>query len=259
MTSRGGEILRLDRVWKRQRRWRRRPLSVKEALIRALQGQRSEYQDFWALREVSLAVQRGEHLGFCGANGAGKSTLLRIVAGIVPPTHGRVTVGGRVAAMLELGAGFLGDLTGRENIALNGAILGLTEADVRRKLDAIVEFADLGDFIDSPVRTYSTGMYMRLGFAIASHVEADIVLIDELLAVGDAEFRRRCAEWLEQRRGSATTVLIVSHELGALGRLCDRVVWLDRGAVRLDGAPVDVVTRYAHEGTRATSVGTAVR
>lgn len=248
------EILRLEHVWKSQRRWKRRPQSVKEALIHTLEGRRAEYEDFWALSDVSLSVQRGETVGFCGPNGAGKSTLLRTVAGILPPTFGRIRVRGRVATLLDLGAGFLGDLTGRENIALNGAILGLSDTEVRDKADAIVAFADLGDFIDSPVRSYSTGMYMRLGFAIASHVDADVVLIDEVLAVGDAAFQARCARWLDERRGRGTTVLLVSHDLAALQQLCDRVVWLERGAIRDAGAPSMVVGRYAAELARTVEV-----
>jgi ABC-type polysaccharide/polyol phosphate transport system ATPase subunit len=239
------EILRLDRVWKRHRRWKRRPLSVKEALIRALKRVGPEYEDFWAVQDVSLTVRRGEVLGFCGANGAGKSTLLRVVAGTVPPTFGTVTLRGRIATLLELGAGFLPDLTGRENVALNGAILGLSDAEIRAKEDAIVAFADLGDFIDSPVRTYSSGMYMRLGFAIASHVEADILLLDEVLAVGDAEFQRKCAAWLAAQRAAQTTVLLVSHDLSALAALCDRVAWMERGRVRACGAAAEVVGAYA--------------
>jgi len=241
----GSDMLDLEGVWKRHRRWRRRPRSLKEALIAGFRGLRAEYDEFWALREVTFSARPGETLGFCGANGAGKSTLLRLIAGILEPTHGRITVRGRVATLLELGAGFLPDLTGRENIALNGALLGLSDAEIRCKLDAIIDFADLGDFIDSPVRTYSSGMYMRLGFAIASHVDADILLIDEVLAVGDAAFQLKCADWLTHLRQRETTVLIVSHDLPTLAARCDRVAWLDRGSVVAFGEPRTVVDRYA--------------
>ena len=248
------EILRLDRVWKRHRRWKRRPTSVKEALIRSLKGVRPEYEDFWAVRDVSLSVRRGETIGFCGANGAGKSTLLRVIAGILPPTHGRITVRGKLTALLELGAGFLPDLTGRENVILNGAILGLDDAELQRKMDGIVEFADIGDFIDSPVKTYSTGMYMRLGFAIASHVDAEILLLDEVLAVGDAEFQQKCGAWLREQHRNDTSVLIVSHDMRTLVDTCDRVVWLDRGAARASGPPDEIARQYEGEIERHVDV-----
>lgn len=238
------EILRLDDVWKRHRRWLRRPQSLKEMLIKALRGVRPEYEDFWAVRGCSLSIARGEAVGFCGSNGAGKSTLLRVISGILPPTRGTITVRGRLATLLELGAGFLPDLTGRENIELNGAILGLTDAETAAKMESIVDFADLGDFIDSPVSTYSTGMYMRLGFAIASHVDADILVLDEVLAVGDAAFQLKCAGWLERLRGQGATVLLVSHDLPTLIELCDRVVWMDRGQVLEVGDPAAIVERY---------------
>jgi len=238
------EILRLDDVWKLHRRWRRRPQSLKETLIKTLRGIRPEYEDFWAVRGCSLSVARGEAVGFCGANGAGKSTLLRVVSGILPPTRGRITVRGRLATLLELGAGFLPDLTGRENVELNGAILGLTDGETAAKMESIVSFADLGDFIDSPVSTYSTGMYMRLGFAIASHVDADILVLDEVLAVGDAGFQQKCAGWLERLRAQGTTVLMVSHDLPTLVDVCDRVVWMDHGRVHEIGDPARIVERY---------------
>lgn len=244
MVDGAAEILSLARVWKRHRRWLRRPRSIKEALIRRLKGSRSEYEDFWALRDVSLSVRRGESVGFCGPNGAGKSTLLKVVARILEPTHGRIVVRGRLATLLELGTGFLPELSGRENLRLNGAILGLSDAEIRRKADEIIDFAELGDFIDSPVRTYSSGMYMRLGFAIASHVEADVLILDEVLAVGDAAFQRKCLAWIDELRRCGTTVLVVSHDLPALIRMSDRVVWLEAGCVRAIGDPHEIVERY---------------
>lgn len=240
----GSEVLRMEGVWKRHRRWLRRPQSLKETLIRSISGVRPEYDDFWALRDVSFSVASGEAVGFCGANGAGKSTLLKVVSGIVPPSHGTVRARGRIASLLELGAGFLPDLTGRENVCLNGAILGLTDAEVAGKMDEIIAFADLGDFIDSPVRTYSSGMYMRLGFSIASHVDADIILLDEVLAVGDAAFQKKCADWLPSLRERNTTVLMVSHDLGALEKMCDRVIWLDAGTVVNSGPANRVIEEY---------------
>jgi ABC-type polysaccharide/polyol phosphate transport system ATPase subunit len=240
----GSEVLRMEGVWKRHRRWLRRPQSLKETLIRSVKGVRPEFDDFWALRDVSFTVAQGEAVGFCGANGAGKSTLLKVISGILPPSHGTIRVRGRIASLLELGAGFLPDLTGRENVCLNGAILGLSDEEVASKMDAIIAFADLGDFIDSPVKTYSSGMYMRLGFSIASHVDADILLIDEVLAVGDAAFQQKCAEWLRTLRESKTTVLVVSHDLGVLVNMCDRVICLDAGTVVDSGPAGKVVDDY---------------
>jgi len=248
------EILRLDDVWKRHRIWKKRPESLKETLIRGLKGVRPVYEEFWALQGISLSVRRGEFVGICGHNGAGKSTLLRVIAGILPATHGRITVRGSLATLLELGSGFLADLTGRENIALNGAILGLGQEEIRRKMAAIVDFADIGEFIDSPVRTYSTGMYMRLGFSIASHVEAKILLLDEVLAVGDAEFQLKCSEWLSQLRASGTTVLMVSHDLPVLSRLCDRVAWMEHGKIVTCSSPDEVVERYGRAAEAPVAV-----
>lgn len=244
MDSLSQEVLRLEGVWRRYRRWQRRPASLKEACVRYLQRQGLVYEDFWALQGLSLSVQRGEVVGFCGANGSGKSTLLRVVAGILPMTYGRITVRGKLATLLDLGTGFLPDLTGRENIALNGAIMGLSEAEVADKTDAIMAFADLGTFIDSPVKTYSAGMYMRLGFAIAIHVDADILLIDEILAVGDAEFQKKCEARLHHMQQNGTALLIVSHSLSMLSTLCNRVFWLERGRVMAEGHPADVLQQY---------------
>jgi ABC-type polysaccharide/polyol phosphate transport system ATPase subunit len=244
----------LEHIWRRYRRWERKPRSLKEALVGVLRGNRLTYEDFWALRDVTLSVARGEVVGFWGANGAGKTTLLKVITGIVPATHGRITVRGRMAALLELGTGFLPELSGRENILLNGAIMGLSDAEIRSQVDGIVDFADLGEFIDSPVRTYSAGMHMRLGFAIASHIEADIVILDEVLAVGDAEFQSKCIAWLEALKDSSTTVLIVSHSFPILRAMCDRVVWLDRGKVVASGDPEQVLHQYS---SKPACLGTA--
>jgi ABC-type polysaccharide/polyol phosphate transport system ATPase subunit len=241
------EVLKLDGVWRRYRRWKRRPASLKEAFIRLMRRDGLAYKDFWALQDISLTVCRGEILGVCGANGSGKSTLLKVIARIVPATHGYILVRERIATLLELGSGFLSELSGRENIALNGAIMGISDADMARKSASIIEFADIGEFIDSPVKTYSTGMYMRLGFAIASHIEAEILLLDELLGVGDAEFQKKCLNWLHQLRNKGVTALLVSHDLPTLFTMCDRVIWLDKGRVVAQGLPGDVLRQYSPE------------
>jgi len=245
MSLSSNEVLRLEGVWRQYRRWQRRPVSVKEAFVRFFKRNGLVYEKFWALQDVSLSLKRGEIVGICGGNGSGKSTLLRVVARILPMTHGRITVMGKVSTLLNLGAGFLPELTGRENIALNGAIMGLGDAEVALKMDSIIEFADLGAFIDSPVKSYSAGMYTRLGFAIAIHVDADILLIDEILAVGDESFQKKCTPQLLRMRRNGTALLIVSHALPLLSSICDRVVWLDRGRVKAIGSPSEVVRQYS--------------
>ena len=239
------EVLRLEGVWRKYRRWQRRPASLKEAFVRFFQRRNWTYEDFWALKGISLALHRGEVVGICGGNGSGKSTLLRVIAGILPLTYGHIVVKGKLATLLDLVAGFLPEMTGRENVTLNGAILGLSDAETALKTDPIIDFADLGSFIDSPVRTYSAGMCMRLGFAIAVHVDADILLIDEILAVGDEEFQKKCVPRLQQMQRNGTALVIVSHALPLLSSLCDRVVWLDQGSVMAVGSPTEVLQQYS--------------
>jgi lipopolysaccharide transport system ATP-binding protein len=238
------ELLRVEDVWRRYRRWQRPPESLKETFIRFVKRDGLKYEDFWALQGISFSVNEGETIGFCGSNGSGKSTLLKVIANILPMTQGQITVKGKLATLLDLGTGFLPDLTGRENIALNGALMGMSDSDVARKMDSIIAFADLGTFIDSAVRIYSAGMYMRLGFAIAVHLEAKILLIDEILAVGDAEFQERCIARLQQMQKTGTALLIVSHSLELLERLCNRVIWLDKGRVVAEGNPTSVIQQY---------------
>ena len=213
--------------------------------MRFFQRDGLSYEDFWALRAVSFSVKRGEVVGICGGNGSGKSTLLKVASRILPMTHGHITVRGRVATLLDVGTGFLPELTGRENIVLNGAIMGLTNSEISEKMDSIIEFADLGSFINSPLKTYSAGMYMRLGFAIAIHVNADLLLIDEILAVGDEAFHHKCVPKLQQMQGKGISMLIASHALPMLSTLCDRVIWLNGGRVMMDGAPAEVLERYS--------------
>ena len=184
-------------------------------------------EEFWALRDVSFEVKRGEVLGIIGRNGAGKSTLLKILSRITEPSEGRVTIKGRVASLLEVGTGFHPELTGRENIYLNGAILGMTRAEIRRKFDEIVDFAEVEKFLDTPVKRYSSGMYVRLAFAVAAHLEPEILVVDEVLAVGDAEFQKKCLGKMSEVAGGGRTVLFVSHNMAAVGILCPRSMHVD--------------------------------
>jgi lipopolysaccharide transport system ATP-binding protein len=227
--------------------------TLKSALIGALRGRSRPTPRVEVLRGVDLRVPRGSTLGVIGANGSGKTTFLKVLAGIYRPSAGRVVVRGRVSALIELGAGFHPEFSGRENVLLNGLILGLTRRQVWERFDRIVAFAGLEDVIDHPVRTYSSGMYMRLGFAVAAHVDPEVFLIDEVLAVGDASFVPRCeARMLElQRRG--TTMVLVSHDLPAVERWCDRAIWLDGGRVAAEGRPAEVTGLYQE----AVSAGTA--
>ena len=201
-------------------------------------------EPFWALRDLTLEVQRGEVVGIVGRNGAGKSTLLKILSRITEPTTGRVEVAGRVGSLLEVGAGFHPELTGRENVFLNGAILGMSRREMHAKFDQIVAFAEVSQFIDTPVKRYSSGMYVRLAFAIAAHLDLDTLLVDEVLAVGDAAFQKKCLGRMSETVQSGRTVLFVSHNMSALAGLCKRAVWLERGTCAADGPVGDVVAAY---------------
>jgi lipopolysaccharide transport system ATP-binding protein len=200
-----------------------------------------------ALRDVSFVVDRGEAFGIIGRNGSGKSTLLKIISGILKPTSGTVRVNGRVAALIELGAGFHPEITGRENIVINGIMLGLTRREIEKRFDAIVEFSGIRDFIDQPVKTYSSGMYVRLGFAVAVHVDPEILLIDEVLAVGDEEFSQKCIAKIQEMKYRGVTLLFVTHQLDQVRNLCDRALWLDHGMTEAIGDPVRVVDHYLQE------------
>jgi ABC-type polysaccharide/polyol phosphate transport system ATPase subunit len=205
---------------------------------------RSGSRDFWALRDVSFDVQRGESIGIIGANGAGKSTLLKVLAGITAPTEGEVVLRGRLSAMVEVGSGFHPELTGRENVFLSGAILGMRRREIQQKFDRIVEFAGVGPFIDMPVKWYSSGMYVRLGFAIAAHLEPDILLIDEVLAVGDLAFQEQCLQRIGTLRRDGVTIIFISHDLNAVEQLCERTLLLESGQIVHSGAPADVIVEY---------------
>jgi lipopolysaccharide transport system ATP-binding protein len=212
-----------------------------------LQG--DEIEEFWALKDVSFEVEKGEVLGIIGRNGAGKSTLLKILSRITEPTEGRVTINGRVASLLEVGTGFHPELTGRENIYLNGAILGMTRREIARKFDEIVAFAEVEKFLDTPVKRYSSGMYVRLAFAVAAHLEPEILIVDEVLAVGDAEFQRKCLGKMDQvSRREGRTVLFVSHNMGVVTNLCPTAIWLDGGSIRERGAANDIIRDYLSRG-----------
>lgn len=210
------------------------------------QGHRQYYREFWALRNVSLSVRKGETLGIVGRNGSGKSTLLQILCGTLHPTAGEVSVHGRVCALLELGSGFNPEFTGRENVYMSGAVFGLSRAQIEQRFDDIIAFADIGDFIDQPVRTYSSGMYVRLAFAVIAHADADVLIIDEALSVGDVFFGQKCMRFLRDfmQRG---TVIFVSHDTAAVLNLCDRVIWLQGGEVAADGPAKEVTAKYLED------------
>jgi ABC-type polysaccharide/polyol phosphate transport system ATPase subunit len=221
-----------------------RGFSLKQWFVDAPRGRRREKNEFWALRGVSLSVRRGEVVGLVGANGAGKSTLLKLVAGVMKPTEGRVRCGGTVCPMIELGAGFDPQLTARENIYLNGAIMGYSRAFLDSRFDAIVDFAELRAFLEVPVQNFSSGMTARLAFSIAAQVEPEILIVDEILAVGDAAFQAKSEEKMMRMIRGGTTVLFVSHSVEQIRKLCSRAIWLDRGELREDGETDAVCAHY---------------
>jgi ABC-type polysaccharide/polyol phosphate transport system ATPase subunit len=236
-----GEIV-LDHAWRSFSVRADRGRTLKEMLIgrRAAGGPPPVH----ALRDVSLQVGRGETVGMVGRNGAGKSSTLRVLAGIIPLQQGRAECGGQIVSLLELGAGFGRDFSGRENIMLNGALHGLMRAEILERMDAIIDFSELGDFIDAPVKTYSSGMFLRLGFAIAAHLEVDVLLIDEVLAVGDEAFQRKCEARIAQQIAAGATLVLVSHDAGLIERSCERTVVLDGGEVAFDGPTSQAMPFY---------------
>ena len=218
--------------------------SIKEYLVQMVKGS-LKYEEFWALKNVSFEVEKGEVLGIIGHNGAGKSTLLKVISGILKPTEGSMTICGNIVPMLELGSGFDYDLTGRENIFLNGAILGYSEQYLKDKYDEIEEFSELGKFIDVPIRNYSSGMLMRLAFSIATVVKPDILIVDEILAVGDANFQEKSRCRMKELMNGGTTVLFVSHSLEQIREMCDKVIWLERGEMKMCGPTDEVCDAYS--------------
>lgn len=215
------------------------------SLLKGKTGTKASKEEFWALKDISFEIEQGDRVGIIGRNGAGKSTLLKILSRITDPSSGRITIGGRVASLLEVGTGFHPELTGRENIFLNGAILGMSRAEIRRKFDEIVDFAEVEKFLDTPVKRYSSGMYVRLAFAVAAHLEPEILVVDEVLAVGDEQFQKKCIGKMGQvSKEGGRTVFFVSHNIESVTKLCNRGILLDGGKIIIDGYIDDVVDKY---------------
>jgi ABC-type polysaccharide/polyol phosphate transport system ATPase subunit len=243
--------LAVNDLWKSYRLYHERNQYLKAAILKM---RRSRYEEFWALKDINFEVPTGSTFGVIGSNGSGKSTLLKTMAGILVPEKGAVLIEGRVSALLELGAGFHPELSGRENVFLNGAILGLSKKEIAARFDDIVEFAGLADFIDTPVKNYSSGMFVRLGFAVAAHVEPDVLLIDEVLSVGDESFQRRCAEKIDEFRRDGRTIVFVSHGLGQVAQLCQDAAWIDKGELMMIGPSAEVISAYLGESHQAERV-----
>ena len=234
------EVTNLTKTFQRLHR----EASVKSAVLKWVRLQFPQREAFTALRDVSFQVPQGQTVGVVGRNGSGKSTLLSLIARIYRPTQGRIVVRGRVATLLELGAGFNDEFTGRENVFLSGVILGLTHEELEARLPDILAFADIGDYIDTPVKHYSSGMKARLGFSIAVHVSPDVLLVDEVLAVGDAEFQQKCFAKIEEFKARGVTIFFVSHDINAMRRVADRVLWIDNHILRADGPAAQVLQEY---------------
>src|SRR4051812_11568027 len=236
-------VIRVQNVTQRFRLIQERPDSLRELFAKAFRHN-AQYHDFDAIQGVTFDVHQGEMVGIVGRNGSGKSTLLKVVAGVYKPTFGSVEVKGTLAPLIELGAGFHGELTGRENVLMNGLLMGFSKREMLSREASIIEFAQIGDFIDAPVKQYSSGMYMRLAFAVATEVNPDILVVDEILAVGDTAFQQKCFERLENFRRSGKTILFVTHSLGQIVEHCDRALYLDKGRIVADGEPEQVVGLY---------------
>jgi lipopolysaccharide transport system ATP-binding protein len=238
-----GVAIEIRDVSKRFRRFHDRRTNLKE-LFSTSRRQTKRYDDFWALKQISLDIPRGKTFGLIGHNGSGKSTLLKLIAGIHRPTSGTIQTDGRISAMLELGAGFHPEMSGRDNVYLNGSILGMTRRQIDAAMDDIITFSGLEEFIDTPVKVYSSGMYVRLGFAIAVNLDPEILIVDEIIAVGDEEFQRRCFDHLYQLRRRGVTIVLVTHSLGLVTDLCDSAAWLDGGKLKAVGSAHEVVDQY---------------
>src|SRR5579871_5797593 len=253
-----GKKYRLDHQAERPRYSSLRDVLSEKAkrLFRPAASRAQRMEEFWALKDVSFEVRPGEVVGIIGRNGAGKSTLLKILSRITEPSRGRVLLRGRVASLLEVGTGFHQELTGRENIFLNGAILGMTQKEIRSKFDEIVAFAEVEKFLDTPVKRYSSGMYVRLAFAVAAHLEPEILLVDEVLAVGDLEFQKKCLGKMQEVSRSGRTIIFVSHQMNQIRRLCERVLWIDAGQIREEGETGAIVSAYESVGLSGASLAT---
>ncbi|MBX2997411.1 MAG: ABC transporter ATP-binding protein [Caldilineaceae bacterium] len=231
-------------VSKRFRLQRERRRSIQDTFIHLWKRQWAHGEYFWPLRNISLRICPGDSVGILGQNGSGKSTLLKVITGVLPPTTGQVRINGRIASLLELGAGFHPDLTGRENVFLNGSIYGMSKETIQNRLDQIIDFAEIGDFIDTPVKNYSSGMYVRLGFSVAVHTSPEILIIDEVLTVGDQIFQQKCMQRILEMKAAGIAILLVSHNAEDIRRLCDRAIWLHNSEVRADGPAFDTVDEY---------------
>ena len=218
--------------------------TIKERLIRLGKGKKEERE---ILKDINLEIKKGEVVGLIGVNGSGKSTLLKLMTKIIYPTKGIIETQGKLTSLLELGAGFHPDFSGRENIYFNASIFGLTRKEIETRIDQIIEFSELGSFIDNPVRTYSSGMYMRLAFSVAINVDAEILLVDEILSVGDEHFQEKCFQKIEELKASGKTIVFVTHALGSVKRFCTRAVWLHKGVIRKDGEVNEVIDEYVNE------------
>lgn len=241
--------IRADNLSKRYRLRRERQRSIAEGVTRLLRWEKNTLSELWALKQLSFEVERGSALGIVGRNGSGKSTLLKVLAGTVVPSGGTLEVAGRVSALIELGAGFHPSFTARDNIYVAGALLGIGEREMRQRFDEIVAFSGIGEFVDTPLKYFSSGMLARLGFAVSLAVDADIIIVDEVLAVGDAAFQQKCLSVMSQHKRSGKTILFVSHATGHVVELCDRAIWLDKGEIQAIGTPAEVCDGYLRETT----------
>lgn len=235
------EVISVSNVSKKYKLYHDKKITLKEKI---LFRKKNKYEELWVLKNINLDITKGTTVGLIGKNGSGKSTLLKLLTKIIYPDKGNITIKGRVSSLLELGAGFHPDMTGIENIYTNASIFGLTKKEIDKKLEDIIAFSELQEFIDSPVRTYSSGMYMRLAFSVAINVEPDILLIDEILAVGDTNFQKKCMSKIKELKNKGVTIVIVSHDLGSIEKICDRSVWLNEGKIMIQGNPRDVIANY---------------
>lgn len=234
-------VISIENVSKAFKIYHDKPLTLKEKILKL---RSNDYSDFFAVKDVSLDIKKGETVALIGHNGCGKSTLLKLITKILYPDSGKITVDGRISSLIELGAGFHPDFTGRENIYTNAAIFGLSRKEIEEKLGEIISFSELGDFIDNPVRTYSSGMYMRLAFSVAINVDPEILLIDEILSVGDENFQKKCFDKIDSFKKNGATIVIVTHDLGTVEKICDRVIWLDKGQIIKQGQPDKIINLY---------------